>query len=157
MAKTLEELTAEVKQLQERVDYLEQQMRFSAPVTPRNIISVAAQDHVEPPGNRQTAADNIRERIASAPERAKFALMDFSEEKVAGTWFNRLGILAIMFASVFFLKWSIDNDLIGELGRVVIGATVGLGFLGGGEYFQKRKLKYQHFAEILIYLKNLKI
>lgn len=139
MAKTLEELTAEVKQLQERVDYLEQQMRFSAPVTPRNIISVAAQDHVEPPGNRQTAADNIRERIASAPERAKFALMDFSEEKVAGTWFNRLGILAIMFASVFFLKWSIDNDLIGELGRVVIGATVGLGFLGGGEYFQKRK------------------
>jgi uncharacterized membrane protein len=63
----------------------------------------------------------------------------FSEEKLAGTWFNRLGILAIMLAVGFFLKWSFDNHLIGELGRVVIGILIGLGFLGAGEVFQRRK------------------
>lgn len=66
----------------------------------------------------------------------KYAI--FSEEQLAGTWFNRLGILAIMLAVVFFLKWSFDNHIIGELGRVVIGILLGLGFLGAGEVFQRK-------------------
>ena len=47
--------------------------------------------------------------------------------------------MAILLAMAFFIKWSFDNHFIGELGRTVIGIVVGLGFLGGGEYFQKRK------------------
>ena len=61
MAKTLEELTTEVQQLQERVDYLEQQMRFSVPVTPQKIVSLSEPEHVDPPGHRQTAAGHVRE------------------------------------------------------------------------------------------------
>ncbi|MDP4159622.1 MAG: DUF2339 domain-containing protein, partial [Bacillota bacterium] len=73
------------------------------------------------------------------PRKRTFFPEGMSEEILAGTWFNRLGILAIMLAVAFFLKWSFDNHLIGELGRIVIGLILGLVFLGTGEYFQRKK------------------
>ena len=132
MNKTLQELQAEIEMLKERVAYLERQAGLAAreKMSPDRLISLAAP--------RPAAADRMREQLSSVPQMARSAFLGMSEEKVAGTWFNRLGILAIMLGSAFFLKWSIDNDLIGELGRVTIGLTVGLGLIGGGDYFRKR-------------------
>ena len=65
---------------------------------------------------------------------------DFSLENVIGTrWIGRVGMLAIIFGVAFFLKYSFDNRLIGETGRVILGIMSGAAFIGAGEYFQKSR------------------
>jgi len=66
--------------------------------------------------------------------------VDNSLENIIGTrWIGRVGVLAILFGVAFFLKYSFDNKLIGETGRVILGLMWGIAFIGMGEYFQKRK------------------
>ncbi len=43
------------------------------------------------------------------------------ESAIGTRWIGRIGILAILFGVVFFLKYSFDNKLIGEAGRVMLG------------------------------------
>ncbi|MEN6375867.1 MAG: DUF2339 domain-containing protein [Smithella sp.] len=63
-----------------------------------------------------------------------------SLESAIGTrWIGRIGVLAILFGVAFFLKYSFDNKLIGETGRVILGLFWGAVFISTGEYFQKKK------------------
>ena len=55
-----------------------------------------------------------------------------------GNWLARIGIVALVIGTGFFLKLAFDNDWIGEMGRVVLGIVAGLALLGGGEYWQRR-------------------
>lgn len=65
---------------------------------------------------------------------------DLSLENAIGTrWIGRIGVLAILFGVAFFLKYSFDNKLIGETGRVILGIFWGAAFIGTGEYLQKKK------------------
>lgn len=65
---------------------------------------------------------------------------DSSLENAIGTrWIGRIGVLAILFGVAFFLKYSFDNKLIGETGRVMLGIFWGAVFIGAGEYLQKKK------------------
>jgi uncharacterized membrane protein len=65
------------------------------------------------------------------------------EALIGGSWFNRIGIIAIAIGVAFFLKYAFDNQWIGPWGRVLIGAAIGLGFLIGGERLRPR---YQNYA-----------
>lgn len=66
--------------------------------------------------------------------------VDSSLENAIGTrWIGRIGVLAILFGVAFFLKYSFDNKLIGETGRVMLGIFWGAAFIGVGEYLQKKK------------------
>ncbi|MHB8881016.1 MAG: DUF2339 domain-containing protein [Thermodesulfovibrionales bacterium] len=63
-----------------------------------------------------------------------------SLESAIGTrWIGRIGMLAVIFGVAFFLKYSFDNRLIGETGRIILGLVAGTGFIAGGEFFQRRK------------------
>lgn len=63
-----------------------------------------------------------------------------SLENAIGTrWIGRLGVVAILLGVGFFLKYSFDNKLIGEAGRIILGLICGLAFIGAGEYLQKKK------------------
>ena len=65
---------------------------------------------------------------------------DSSLESAIGTrWIGRIGVVAIIFGVAFFLKYSFDNKLIGETGRVMLGIFWGAVFIGAGEYLQKKK------------------
>ena len=65
---------------------------------------------------------------------------DLTLENAIGTrWIGRIGVLAILFGVAFFLKYSFDNKLIGETGRVILGIFWGAAFIGVGEYLQKKK------------------
>jgi uncharacterized membrane protein len=65
---------------------------------------------------------------------------DTSLENAIGTrWIGRIGMLAILFGVAFFLKYSFDNKLIGEAGRVILGIFCGAAFIGAGEYLQKKR------------------
>lgn len=126
MDQQLKELQTELQQLRARVDILEKQAGFSDLTASKQQIAVQSSRPLE---------------TKLIPRKRNIFSEGMSEEKLAGTWFNRLGILAIMLAVVFFLKWSFDNHLIGELGRIAIGLILGSVFLGIGEYFQRKKFQ----------------
>lgn len=66
------------------------------------------------------------------------------ESVIGGNWFNRIGILAIILAVGFFLKYAFENQWIGPAGRIMIGIAIGIGFLLGGE--RLRGKGYRHYA-----------
>ncbi len=54
------------------------------------------------------------------------------EYAVATTWLVRAGIVALVFGVGFFLKWSIDRNLLGPTARVAMSVLFGLSLLGAG-------------------------
>ncbi|MCE9548753.1 MAG: DUF2339 domain-containing protein [Planctomycetia bacterium] len=54
------------------------------------------------------------------------------EYAVASTWLLRLGVVIIVMAVGFFLKYSIEHDLIGAYGRVGISVLFGAGMVASG-------------------------
>ncbi|AHM58059.1 membrane protein-like protein (plasmid) [Peptoclostridium acidaminophilum DSM 3953] len=123
-------LADEITRLKERVEYLEQMTG----------VAKGAASGTQSVWKRPLVQQEHLNTLESNYGRGKKPLLQrISEEKLAGTLFNRLGILAVVLAAVFFLKWSFDNNLIGELGRIAIGIIFGLGMLGAGEYFQRRQ------------------
>lgn len=66
------------------------------------------------------------------------------ESRIGGSWFNRIGVLAIFLGVAFFLKYAVDNEWIGPTGRVLIGAAIGIAFVLGGERLRKRYPSYAY-------------
>lgn len=64
---------------------------------------------------------------------------DSLESAIGTRWIGRVGVLAILFGVAFFLKYSFDNRLIGESGRVALGLAWGSAFLVAGEYLQRKR------------------
>ncbi len=60
-------------------------------------------------------------------------------------WLMLAGIIAILFGVGFFIKFSFDNNLIGETGRIILGLIIGLGFIGAGEWFYRKYPKYAFY------------
>ena len=54
------------------------------------------------------------------------------EYAVASNWLLRIGVLILVTGIGFFLKYSIDNGLLGEQARVALTVLVGLGMIIGG-------------------------
>jgi uncharacterized membrane protein len=54
------------------------------------------------------------------------------EQRIGARWATWVGIVAILFAASFFLKWSFENELLGPRARVALGLLAGVGFLAGG-------------------------
>jgi len=60
------------------------------------------------------------------------------EFKVGGKMFTAVGVVAVIFAIGFFLRYAFENDLINEYARVAMGVFAGLILLGAGEFTRKR-------------------
>jgi uncharacterized membrane protein len=67
------------------------------------------------------------------------------ENIVAGRWLLYLGILALVFAVAFFLKYAFDNDWIGPVGRVGIGILMGGAMFPLSDWLLHRG--YRYFSE----------
>jgi len=60
-------------------------------------------------------------------------------ENVLGrNWFAIIGAVAVAIGVGFFLKLAIDNEWIGETGRILLGVGAGLAMIGAGWYVQPR-------------------
>lgn len=57
------------------------------------------------------------------------------------TWINRIGVLTLIIGVAFFFKYAIDNQWIGETGRVIIGVLAGLAVVAGGDVLWRRGQK----------------
>ena len=60
------------------------------------------------------------------------------ESRIGSQWFNRIGILAVLIATAWFLKLAFDNHWIGPLGRILIGLAAGAGLIAWSERFYHR-------------------
>src|SRR5262245_1584587 len=61
------------------------------------------------------------------------------EQRIGARWATWVGIVAILFAVSFFLKWSFDNDLLAPAGRVALGGLVGAILLLAGLGLHRRR------------------
>src|ERR1700723_428515 len=64
------------------------------------------------------------------------------EEVVAGRWLNYVGILALLFAVTFFLKYAFDNNWVGPRGRVGIGILLGAALYPWSQRLLNKGYKY---------------
>jgi len=55
------------------------------------------------------------------------------ETQVGLTWISRIGAVTLVFAVAFIFKYAVDNQWIGETGRVVLGILAGLACVGIGD------------------------
>lgn len=88
----------------------------------------------EPPPAWLVSAKDILSRIwqwilVGEEYRPKGVTMEYA---VATTWLMRVGIVLLVACVGYFLKWSLDNNLMGPSTRVAMSILFGIGMLGGG-------------------------
>jgi hypothetical protein len=77
-------------------------------------------------------------RAATPPEPPRRQQL---ETRMGLTWINRIGVLTLIIGVAFFFKYAIDNQWIGETGRVVIGVLAGLATVVAGDVLWRRNQK----------------
>ncbi|TPQ24384.1 DUF2339 domain-containing protein [Methylomonas koyamae] len=86
------------------------------------------------PSRFELAAQKILKQIwnwiiVGEGHRPQGAAMEYA---VASNWLLRIGVLILVTGIGFFLKYSIDNGLIGEQARVALTLLAGVGMVAGG-------------------------
>jgi uncharacterized membrane protein len=67
------------------------------------------------------------------------------ESVIAGRWLNRVGLLLVLIATAFGLKYAFDNEWIGPAGRVALGLITGVSLMIFSQWLRSRG--YRYFAE----------
>ena len=70
---------------------------------------------------------------APAPERL--------ESRMGLTWINRIGVITLIIGVAFFFKYAIDNQWIGETGRVILGVLAGFVAIAAADVLWRRNQK----------------
>jgi len=120
-----------------------------APVAPPTLAQQTLPPPPVPPATAtsvspaRTAPDAVP-AFATVGHRSSTSSHDL-ESLIAGSWFNRLGILALIVAVCLFLKYAFDNNWIGPTGRVAIGLFLGAAMLPWSQWLLGRG--YSYFSE----------
>jgi uncharacterized membrane protein len=130
-----------------------QQTPGSAPAKPAAVVqtpppvsipSVLAVPVVEPTAAVPTVHASLP--ALSAAEASRLTGRDGDHENfealLAGRWLNYVGILALLFAVTFFLKYAFDNDWVGPRGRVGIGILLGAALYPWSQRLLDKGYKY---------------
>jgi uncharacterized membrane protein len=67
------------------------------------------------------------------------------ESIIAGQWLNRVGLLLVLIATAFGLKYAFDNEWIGPAGRVTLGVICGISVMIFSQWLRTKG--YRYFAE----------
>jgi len=119
-------LLSEIADLNQRVTRLESQLQSIAQAPPST------------PGIG-TVADMPATTAVRPPRPPRIPIQQrLSEEFIGGKLLNRIGALIVVIAVAYFLKWSFDNDIIGELGRCLLGLAGGILLMAGGHFYFKK-------------------
>jgi uncharacterized membrane protein len=104
---------------------------------------------LELPKPREAPSPSPQINIFAAPplhsSQAKSPSVLDLETLIGGRWLNRIGIIALIGAVTFFLKYAFDNNWIGPGGRVAIGVLLGASMLPWSHWLLQRG--YAYFSE----------
>jgi hypothetical protein len=88
---------------------------------------------------------NVTASESSVEKKNVFVKENIKKNKDKKTEFNvgskvipAIGILSILFGMGFLMKYAIDNNLIGRVGRIIIGFSTGIIFIILAERFRKK-------------------
>ena len=84
--------------------------------------------------------------VGGAQLRGAIRAVDW-EIVLGGNWLARVGALALIIGTGFFLKLAFDNEWVGEEVRIGLGVAGGLALVGAGEYWYRR---YPVYAQALV-------
>ena len=133
-------LEEQVRGLLYRVWTLEQDTHLAPPTAPGPAPAAAPLSpapaepaHWSPPHTPAPPAPGP-EPVTPAPA----ASLDL-EQRIGARWATWVGIVAIVFAVSFFLKWAFENNYLGPSARVILGLVVGLVMLAGGLLLHRRQ------------------
>jgi uncharacterized membrane protein len=121
----IDDLRRELRDLKARVDRLESEKAI--PRHRDNSFPVAA-----PPPTPSVESSQIPAPTALPLKRQSL------EQRIGSQLFNRVGILAVLFAVAWFLKLAMDRDWIGPGLRVAVGLLIGAFLMGWSERFRAR-------------------
>ena len=145
----------EIKQLENELAELKRQSNFSS-VSAANTVKTPAEKPterpVEKPIERPTETPVI---TAPSTPKPQFSLPTINRpkqpsdlEKIIGeSWINKIGILIVIIGVAIGAKYSIENELISPLTRIILGYLVGVGLLGFGI---KLKPKFEGYSAVLV-------
>jgi uncharacterized membrane protein len=112
----------------------------SIPTSPEPVASASAPEPAVAPAEA-AAATSIRDAVAHAavsPGPAPPPRLDL-EQRIGARWATWVGVVAILFAASFAVKWSIENNLIGPRARLGLGLAAGIVFLLAGLVLHRRR------------------
>ena len=153
----------EIKQLENELAELKRQSNFSS-VSATNTVKTPAEKPTERPVEKpierptETPAEKTTETpVITAPSTPKpqFSLPTINRpkqpsdlEKIIGeSWINKIGILIVISGVAIGAKYSIENEVISPLTRIILGYLVGIGLLGFGI---KLKPKFEGYSAVLV-------
>jgi uncharacterized membrane protein len=158
----LQDLVARLYALEQRLGALEKTLASigSVAATPRpapvapvlppiQAVSSQATPVAQPPKPLELHSKPAPVNIFAAPplhssQSKKSSALDL-ETLIGGRWLNRVGIVALIGAVSFFLKYAFDNNWIGPSGRVAIGILLGASMLPWSHWLLHRG--YSYFSE----------
>jgi uncharacterized membrane protein len=113
-----------------------------SPVPPINTAQLPPRPHEAAP---PVSLSSINALPPIVQPRGKSSSSPDLEALIAGRWLNRVGILAVIIAVSFFLKYAFDNDWVGPTGRVAVGIVLGAAMLPWSQWLLGRG--YSYFSE----------
>ena len=88
-------------------------------------------------------AEPVPDRAGSQARKPRAAWRDLDlEALIGGRWLNWIGILTLLIAAGFFLRYAFENEWIGPTGRVLIGLVSGVVLGIYGEWLAARGMRY---------------
>ncbi|MSU55723.1 MAG: DUF2339 domain-containing protein [Candidatus Taylorbacteria bacterium] len=135
-------LNGKINRLASRLDKAEKKepVRPSAPATAPSLADIASSFSVES-GTAPTAPAVVGPLEKALTTDDAFKTKVDGEEK-GGQWLGKIGVAAIVLGASFFLRWAFDNNLIGPMGRVMLGVIGGMTFVVIGQFLRKKYLVY---------------
>jgi uncharacterized membrane protein len=146
----------ELGELRERLERVEQElagMREYDAARGQRVEAIRAEVIGEPEGRSVVVERVVESTLVDArkdsPRRGTEAAPKFAsvrgagqqrslEDRLGSQVFNRVGIVALLIGTTWFLKWAIDNHWIGELARVIIGLAAGAALILWSERFRAK-------------------
>ncbi|MBQ4822613.1 DUF2339 domain-containing protein [Aquimarina sp. MMG016] len=88
-----------------------------------------------------------RPKVINSPKINKPKTKSNLEKFIGENLINKIGIIITVIGVAIGAKYSIENDLISPLTRIILGYLTGLGLLGVG---MKLKKKYENYSAVLV-------
>jgi len=127
------QLLKRVDQMEQRLARMEGPQRYAAPAP----VPVAAplRPPPLPPPIPQSVPHPVTPPLPQPPPKQQL------ETRMGLTWINRIGAVTLIIGVAFFFKYAVDNQWIGETGRVVLGLIAGFAALAVGDILWRRGQK----------------